>query len=46
MAINQTAERQARIAEVRQLETQWVQEEEIARIVDEELSFLADCSAG
>ncbi|MGH7500440.1 MAG: hypothetical protein ACREL7_01670 [Longimicrobiales bacterium] len=40
MAMNRTAERRLMDGELRELEAQWRDEEEVARIVDEELSFL------
>jgi hypothetical protein len=40
IAINEAAERRQLDAEVRALEARWVEEEEVARIVDEELTTL------
>jgi hypothetical protein len=45
IAINERAERRALDAEVRALESRWVEEEEIARIVDEELTAFPSASA-
>ncbi len=40
IAINESAERRQLTVEVRELEARWAEEEEIARIVDEELTVL------